>query len=415
MERETIAPHRVYRPSKSSVSRGYESTGYASLWGAILSPAEQSLVLLAHPCRKYQAVHPPMPACACWKTLGHHARELRLGPRFDFLEKTCGFTPGLPEELTREFHERRQQAAVRNRLLIALEEKILGEMENRGVRAFPVKGTSLSKILHDDATARFTSDLDIAVPAEGLPVAAQVVAREGFQVLLPAALLALPRFRKGANFKTSEVSCVRTNELGRVVVELHWQLYPGEPAAGWKLHEYAENIRSLSPTSYFFYLCTHLAARGWTDLSKLCDAGDFFLKFENKLDAGEFLQMADDSAYWIPCGISLELLAFFFGIQWEKFPVDGRIREAAQGLVRRPFLRSPVGTALQYHRERMRYLDGLRARMSYARWLLRPTHQDWATPGGELRSGAHATARRWFRLVAEIFHRGGPAQEAAPE
>jgi hypothetical protein len=378
----------------------------------LFTPGENCLLEISSPKRLAGGAL-PCSSCALASPadLARQVRDLGLGTRIAFLvSSVSGWDAHVPGTILEVCRAERLASAVRNRMLAAELQDLLCSLYRCGLHPFPLKGTTLSTLLHGDLTARFVSDIDLAVPPRELVAAAQVLRQAGYQVLLPLELLAAPLFFQGTNFKTSEVSCVRAGPFGRVLVELHWSLFPGEAKNGWPLRTYDGGICTLTPTAYFYYLCCHLAARGWTDLGKLCDVGDFYLKFRGEVDFAELRSWACSAGYRLNVGISLELLALLFGIRCEEFPRDARAREAALRVLRRPFQRKPQASLGAYHLERIRYLEGLPARCSYLRWLLRPTHEDWQRPRGGLRSSKQAHAHRWLRLGKSFFEGARPAQ-----
>ena len=379
---------------------------YAPALAHALSPADSALLALVNPLqttgRIAQLEVRPSPLA-----IQQGLTDLRLWPRVSFLEERFGPSGLLPAELNDAARQERFRAAAWNVMLMREQGELLSHLADRGVRCFGLKGSSLAQMLHADVAARDVNDIDLAVPANQLAAAGEAMEALGFRGVRPLPLLRCEAFLDGATFKTAQANFVRRTESGRLLVELHWRLYPGEPSKGWPVRTYADAGETLAPSALFFYLCVQFAARGWTDLHKLCDIGDVLLRFGVELDATEFFELAARSGHRRNVSITLELLAALFGFTWSAHAPDWRIREATQELLRRPFLRSPAGSLLDYHRERVRFADRRRDRLNYLQWILRPAPEDFVLPDGGLRNAPAAYLSRWGRLAGLVASKRG--------
>jgi len=365
------------------------------------SASDQWLLDLISPLRLIAGgPAPAFPQGLASEGLRDAIRETRLGTRIDFLQQLVAGAE-LPPEIAHFARAERVRSAAWNAWLDAQQSGIQKDLRAQGIRTLALKGTSLARLLHNDASSRDVHDVDLAVAAADLARAAEVLQQSGFEILLPVELLRHAPFLATASFKTAELGCVRHGPAGRLLVELHWKLYPGEPA-GWPLRDGGER-ETLDPTPCFFYLCVQFAARGWTGLQRLCDLGDFVVRLGHQLDAREFFRLADSSGQRQNADIALELLAVLFGLRWKAHAPAWRIREATQELLRRPFLSCPPGSTLDYHRERMHFLRGWRFRVAYFHRLLQPAGEDYCAPQKRLRSRSAARLHRWQRMAQRLL------------
>jgi hypothetical protein len=320
-----------------------------------------------------------------------------------------GRTADTPPDLAAAWHAAYQRNAARNLLLRSEQETIVSGLRAAGVAVLPVKGVSLAALL-GDPSSRYSSDIDLAVKPQGLADAARVMRSMGFTFPLAESVLAEKRFVAAANESTAELGCVRYGLGGQLLVELHWRLYPGDAGSAWPVEVYPSGDEALSATHYFFYLCHHLAARGWTHLAKLCDAGDFLLRHAGRIDPIEFFRMAVRAGVTPAIRVTLEFLRVYFGLAWKHFVSDEPSRAAVAQRLRRPFLKQWEVSPHTYHRERMRFQQGLRPRMRYCAWLLQPTEREWAEAQGPVRSTGPLRLRRAARLAKAVLAAAAPGE-----
>ncbi len=344
---------------------------------------------------------PPAGPDPHWQEVADCLGHLRLFPRIEYLWKNDW---PAPDDLRKLSKADQFSSSARNLLLASDQRAILAKLCSRGIQAFPVKGVSLAQLLHQTTAARTVSDIDLAVAAQDVAQAAEVLRELGFVPQLPTELLRRKDFLAGTSVNTSELVCIRQDERGRVLVELHWKLFPFDMGQPWPRHCYpglAEE--TLPPTEYFFYLCSRFAAHGCADLSKLCDIGDFLLRFEGELDAQKFAALARQAQATLAVQASLALLQALFGLRWTGAVIDSRARYCAQRLLRRPLARKLTVSALAFHREQVSFADHWSARMRYVARLLQPTREEWLH-GQQVRSRPTAwliRAARLARLMGE--------------
>jgi len=342
-----------------------------------------------------------------WGEVGEILDRLRLFARVGAL---WGKAAPLTTELLARCNSECFATAAQNMRWQAEEARILTELQRGGVRAFPLKGISLARILHGTPSARTISDLDFAVPPADIAASAEILQALGFTPLLPLSLLRNRSFVQRTSVNTSELGCVRQDECGRTLVELHWKLFASDRGKAWPVHSYAEaGPHALPPTEYFFYLCARRASHGWADLSKLCDVGDFAVRFAGKLDAGKFRSLASENAAEVAVDITLEILEQAFGIAWERAARNPRARYAARQLVRRPFLRKWAVAPMTFHREQVFYADSKNDRLRYWLRLLRPTKEEWVM-GTTLRAPWKAWGMRAGRLAGMALRTTAPLE-----
>ena len=372
------------------------------------TPAERWALWFSNPRRLLGRCEPSPPA-PNWMDASLLMDRLRLGARWGFLQDN------FPEDVCAEFatllRNARREAAALNLMMETEQQQVLSQLRAAGLSAFAIKGVALARILHGDPAARHVSDIDLAIPQGELADAARVLAGESYRVLLPQELLRRRSFLNSANVNTAEAGAVKQGISGRVLVEMHWKLFPYDNGAAWPTEAYHDvQVAALPPTHYFLYLAQRLAAHGWTDLSKLCDLGDFLLRHATRLNASLFWQLAARHGQRRGVSISLELLTDIFGITWTQAQPTGEDRFMAKQFLRRPLLRKWNGTPAEYHAEQRRITEGALRRVSMALRLLRPTKEEWVRGEG-VRSAVGAWAWRQWRLAKMAAGVGSRSEE----
>jgi hypothetical protein len=92
-----------------------------------------------------------------------------------------------------------------------LGERVLDLLARRGIRALPLKGTTLAEAVHGDASMRRSVDIDVLVPPDALLAAADALRSLGYR---PDDLDGLP-----------DLHLVVRHGLGIPRVELHWRVH----------------------------------------------------------------------------------------------------------------------------------------------------------------------------------------------
>jgi len=353
---------------------------------------------------------------ADWSAVAALASRLWLEPR---LAARVADNAHVPAELRHRWLHARRSTAARNLLFQNEEENLLRALQQAGVEAIPLKGTSLARILGDPAV-RPVTDIDLGVRAPDVTRAADVLRDAGYALSLPSPLLGHAAFLTGTDEHTSEVKCRREWAGSQLAVELHWKWLPLPEAEVWDaLQTYSPSgISTLGVEHYFLFLCSHAAGGSWAGLRWLCDIAEFLAVLGSGMDALRCLHLARRAGLRRAVGITLELIQRLFGVRFDKLDSlrDARACSVAQRYLRRPFDPFLSGSVAGIHRERLRVLDGTSRRAAYIARLLRPTFQEWTDSEGRLRPATSAWALRLTRLT-KIFlpaTRPRPAPEAQP-
>jgi hypothetical protein len=335
---------------------------------------------------------------ADWDQVAVLASRLWLEPR---LAARAAGNRSIPADLRQRWMETRRFTAARNLLFQCEEQRLLQALQQAGVEAVPLKGTSLARILGDSA-ARPVTDIDLGVRAKDVARAAAVLRDAGYSLSLPMALLAHRSFLAGTDEHTSEVKCTRDWAGSQLAVELHWKWLPLPELEVWSAMQTHQpsGVRTLGVDHYFLFLCSHAAGGRWAGLRWLCDIAEFLSVLGARMDTSLCLSLARKAGLRRAVGITLALLEDFFGTRSELGRLcDSRARQAAQGFCARPFEPFISGAASEIHRDRLRVQDNPLRRMAYAARLLQPTFQEWADSAGRVRPALVAWALRFSRLV----------------
>jgi hypothetical protein len=307
-----------------------------------------------------------------------------------------------------------------NLLLAHTESELLTALTARGIRAIPLKGVSLSRILYENAAVRSTTDIDLLLPSAQMCAAAELLEARGYRSTLPRALLSRRSFLATANEHTAET--VYVSEAGGIPlqVELHWKILPLPEATMWaRLSEYPAPggpVRSLSPALYLLYLCAHLSGHGWRSLHWLADVAAFLEKFADRINDGEFLRDCARAKLRHRAGVTFALLEAYFGLAWPRAKSldTPHVRRTAESVLLRPLEPATPPRVLEAHRERLRLQDHHAQRLQYLWWLAHPTREEWVRNDGTLRPAAFAWMARAARLVRLIGAEATTKSSAEP-
>jgi hypothetical protein len=364
-----------------------------------LRPEERLVVLLAA-----GRLDPESLRGADWPALADTAARLgmlgHLAAHWDDLRHA-----GAPTDWLAHSAEAWRGQAAFNLLLAHTESELLAAFASRRIRAIPLKGVSLSRILYGSPAVRSTTDLDLLIPSAQMSAAAEMLEERGYRSTLPRALLSRRSFLAHVDEHTAET--VYVAEMGGIPlqVELHWKVLPlpeetlwtavtGYPAPGGLVH-------SFSPALYLLYLCAHLSGHGWRSLHWLADIAALLRKFGDRLDGAEFIGHCNHAKLRHRAGVTFSLLHAYFGLAWEPAkPLDTpRARCTAESVLLRPLEPAVTPGVFEAHRERLRLQDNTTQRLCYLWWLAHPTREEWARDDGTLRPAAAAWATRAARLM----------------
>jgi hypothetical protein len=353
---------------------------------------------------------------ADWNAVAALAARLWLEPR---LAVRAAGNQRVPPAIRERWRAARRATAARNLLFQREEESLLRELQCAGVEAVPLKGTSLARLLGDLAS-RPVTDIDLALRAQDVARAAEILQRLGYSIRPPAALLSHRAFLAGADAHTAEVTCSRAAAGTELPLELHWKCLSLPEAEVWRgVQTYSPaGVRTLGLEHYFLFLCAHAADGGWAGLRWLYDLAEFLPRLGHRLDAAHCVQLARRAGLRRAAGVTLELLDAFFHVRHAGLePLrDAHSRRLARRFCRRPFQPFLQGTPASIHRDRLRVQDSAARRAAYLARLLRPTFQEWSDSRGRVRPALSAWALRFTRLAGLTLAAARPARrtEARP-
>jgi hypothetical protein len=191
-----------------------------------------------------------------------------------------------PQELSR-LRDEYQINLGRNLYLTNELVRILKDFESAGIEAIPYKGPALAISAYGKLELRRFVDLDIMVRKADVLRAKELLIAQGYRcgTAWTAAQQSL--------LLRSQHNLTLSRELGRLIVELHWEVAPDLFATSFqaeqlwcrlepiKLNNFA--VRSLSAEDLFLSLCVHGSKHLWTRLAWICDVAEM-LKTRGDLD-----------------------------------------------------------------------------------------------------------------------------------
>jgi hypothetical protein len=237
-----------------------------------------------------------------WERVIASASRLGLAPllyrnlsRSQFREQV---PPAVMASLARSAHA----AACQMTLQIEALRSIVEALRAEGIDPVLLKGAAIALTLYDQPSLRMMQDIDLLVPADRVSVAIKSLERHGYRSAVTD---------RGADFYLSHHHATpMVSRGGRVVVEIHRGLIPGEaglrldPAPfierAIRLGSADSSYRVLSPEDQILHACLHLSycdrfvgkLRDLMDLHALVEARSGKLEWGRMLEAAGALEVA---------------------------------------------------------------------------------------------------------------------------
>jgi hypothetical protein len=176
------------------------------------------------------------------------------------------------------------QTLYTNVILSAEAHKVLSAFSQRGIEAIPLKGTVLAEALYGHLGLRPTSDIDILVRPQDLPVARGCLAQMGYEATEPEEASGDHSFHGVPYIKRG---------VFPLPLELHWAL-GDEKVVAFSNQEIWRRAQplvldgvstlTLSPEDNLLYLAYHLSKHDAGHLKFLCDIAELLKRHEASLD-----------------------------------------------------------------------------------------------------------------------------------
>ncbi len=232
--------------------------------------------------------------------------------------------------------------------------RVTSLLNSSGVKPIPLKGVFLAEWLYGDLGLRPSSDLDLLVRRDDLPVVRRELKRAGYESSGP--------YRRGfvEEFLRHEAFVRRSSLLEPLCIEIHWSFFPRlladcDISRVWQNSVPVEmgslEFLNLSPEDTLLYLSITLRLHGYIGLKLFCDV-DQLLRAENGVDWNSVIQAAKENSQRVGLYYALRFTRDLLGTQVpESIMAELRpnvIQKAVVSLVlnERTVLR-PVGSRLR--------------------------------------------------------------------
>jgi hypothetical protein len=216
-------------------------------------------------------------------------------------------------------------SAVRNSSLFHELEKILLAFQTAGITVVPFKGAWLAQTVYSNIALRQMEDVDLWVQRNQLDAARQVMDSLGY--------LSRSKADRPQVLQDTLVGETQMFKTGTPMVELHWNVFPGEwlrniaridEQAIWQrtLPHQSENMRQLSPEDAIIHICVHLAVNHQMSAPGLRTLLDLNCA-RQRLDIN-WITLAERACAWrvsTAIWIVLQIFAEMFGDPEEKLPL----------------------------------------------------------------------------------------------
>ncbi len=186
--------------------------------------------------------------------------------------------PAAVLDTLRKACERTQQ---RNLALTAELLHVMGRLEEKGIPVLPFKGPVLAEGAYGNISLRTFGDLDLLLHEEHLPLAQEILTKQGYRSEYTFTADQERAYRK--------LECaVRMRHPERnAVVELHWALTERYLSIRLPVKRFWENaqtaivagrkVRTFGPEDLLLYLCVHGNKHQWSRLEWICSIAELII------------------------------------------------------------------------------------------------------------------------------------------
>jgi hypothetical protein len=202
-----------------------------------------------------------------WTRLLDRAMEQAMVPLVRRHLDAAGWV-GVPDAVRTWLDERHEENRRRNRLLTIELLALLERLEAAGIEALPFKGPIAAHSCYGDLDARLFGDIDLLVAPADMPGAIEVMARSGYEPLIPLSASQRAAFLR----HRTEYPLQRPARGG--IVDLHWELFhrqfcfPLVPDRT-RIREVrlaGQAVRTMGAEDQLLMLCAHATKHLWVRL-----------------------------------------------------------------------------------------------------------------------------------------------------
>lgn len=196
-------------------------------------------------------------------------------------------------------------------------ERVTSLLNSRGVKPIPLKGVFLAEWLYGDLGLRPSSDLDLLVRRDELPVVRRELQRAGYESSGP--------YRRGfaEEFLRHEAFVRRSSPAEPLCIEIHWSFFPRlladfDVSRVWQNSVPVQMGRlkflTLSPEDTLLYLSITLKLHGYIGLKLFCDVHQL-LEAESGIDWNSVTQAARENGQTVGLYYALRFTRDLLGTQ----------------------------------------------------------------------------------------------------
>jgi hypothetical protein len=169
-------------------------------------------------------------------------------------------------------------------------QRLVPLLADADIPVLPFKGPVLSESLYGDPALRMFADLDMLVPRGHVPAAVELLARQGYRLVVDETVL--KRWLKPGSY---HFHCALQHPSDRWLIEVHWATtsawrrnpLPDSAINEWKCLEKGQSIETL------LYLCIHGAQHWWWQLKWVVDV-DRCVRYTQNLDWNDLFARAEE-------------------------------------------------------------------------------------------------------------------------
>ena len=250
-----------------------------------------------------------------WDLLFNRAREHQVIPLLYRNLRSLEFH-GVPDAARAQLKDAFRVNALRNAFLAGELARVLGLLNDSGVRVIPLKGVTLAKSLYGDPAFRACSDIDILVPPGEALRARRLILAHGYTSPFTEEFFAHDQFRTGA-----ECPLFPEKQALRYLLEVHWTLLQHSRKDEQAMQDLWSQARpkdffgvrayGLTLEWEFLYLAWHAAYHKWHTLKWLADIHDLCVSMP--IDWQQVREKAERFELDLVVGATLTACSTLFG------------------------------------------------------------------------------------------------------
>ena len=248
-----------------------------------------------------------------WESLTYSAYSHGV---FPLVYKALKLNSELPLELQKKLKQINFHTVQNNLLMTGELLKVLELLKSNSIRTLVIKGPVLSQMIHEDATIRQYSDLDLLISPSQMYRAVEILVENGYESEYDIDFLNNKMLLKvGKDFPVKHVH-------NNVLIEFHWKLFLDRYIQKSKINLFSDDnhhcmiskvsVETLEINAMLLYLLLHGSKHYWERIEWVVDIDRLISKYKTEIDWSLLKSMAKDMEiefmFYLGLAVSRKLL-----------------------------------------------------------------------------------------------------------